>query len=83
MSSAFLILPLLLPVAAAFLARRKTEKRLLIALMAAEFVLVLLGCFCQGGVSLRCLPEMSLMLTADGIGCIFSGHVPARGHLRI
>ena len=72
MTSAFLLFPLLLPIAAAFAARKRAEKRTLMILMAAELLLVLLGCLCRGSVSLRCLPEMALVLTVDGVGRIFS-----------
>ena len=72
MTSAFLLFPLLLPVLAAFLARRKAEKRTLIILMALELVLVLLGCLCRGTAALPCVPGMPLLLTVDGIGRIFS-----------
>ena len=72
MSAVFLLLPLLLPIAAAFLAKRKAEKRTLIILMAAELILVLLGCFCRDSISIPCLPEMQLMLATDSMGRIFS-----------
>ena len=72
MSAVFLLLPLLLPIAAAFLAKRKAEKRTLIILMAAELILVLLGCFCRDSISIPCLPEMQLILATDSVGRIFS-----------
>ena len=72
MSAVFLLLPLLLPIAAALLAKRKAEKRTLIILMAAELILVLLGCFCRDSISIPCLPEMQLILATDSVGRIFS-----------
>ena len=72
MTSVFLLLPLLLPVGAAFLARRRAERRVLIGLMTAELGLVLLACLCEGSVSLPCLPEMALVLRVDTVGRIFS-----------
>ena len=48
MTALLLLLPLLLPLAAAFLARRRAEQRSLIALMGLELALVLLCLFCKG-----------------------------------
>ena len=67
-----LLLPLLLPAAAAFYARRKADRKLLISLMALELALVLLGCLAEGSFSVPCLPGMALLLQADMIGKIFS-----------
>ena len=72
MSSVFLLLPLLLPVCGAFLARRGAGRRPLIILMITELVLVLLSAFCRGVLRIPFLPGMSFLLQADGIGKIFS-----------
>ena len=72
MSSVYLLLPLLLPVLAAFSAFRKADRKKLIILMCLEFLLVLSGCFCKGSFAIPCLPGMKLLFRADGISRIFS-----------
>ena len=72
MTALFLLLPLLLPVFAAFLACSRAQQRSLIALMGLELALVLLGLFCKGEFSLPFLPGMPILLRLDAVGRIFS-----------
>ena len=72
MTALLLLLPLLLPLAAAFLARRRAEQRSLIALMGLELALVLLCLFCKGEFSLPFLPGIPILLRLDAVGRIFS-----------
>ena len=72
MTAYVLLLPLLLPAASAFAARKKADPKLLTGLMVLELALVLLGCLTEGSFSVPCLPGMVLLFQADMIGKIFS-----------
>lgn len=73
MSSLLMLFPILLPLAAAFCARRQAKKKLLISLMTAELLLVLCAALITGdSLRIPCLPEMVLLFSLDGIGRIFS-----------
>ena len=72
MTSAFLLLPLLLPAAAAFAFRKRASGKTVIPVLCLELALVLLACLCEGSFSLPCLPGMVLLFRPDGISRIFS-----------
>ncbi len=72
MMSALILLPLLLPVVTAFLARKMPEKKLLIPLMVLELAIVIFCCTVSGTFTIPCLPGMPFMFRVDWISRIFS-----------
>ncbi len=72
MMSVLILIPLLLPVLTAFLARKKPEKTILIPLMVLELAAVIMCCFVGGTFTIPCLPDMPFMFRVDWISRIFS-----------
>ena len=73
MNAIWLLLPLLLPVLTAALARRRAKEWTLVPLLCLEALLALLCALRVGGsLEIPFLPGLPLMLSIDGVGRIFS-----------